>query len=90
MSKHSARCVRKRQNQSGTKTFRIHLDSGTISSSVILVVMFMSWMLTKFEKKGLIVEQFQGNYLKLKKLDALLRAPRQSLYWEALAILQLS
>ena len=30
-------CLLKRQNQSGTKTFRIHHESGTISSSVNLV-----------------------------------------------------
>ena len=41
--------VCKRQNQSGTKTFRIYHESGTISSSVNLVLMFTQtrWRLTR-------------------------------------------
>ena len=35
--------VCKRQNQSGTKTFRIHHKSGTISSSVNLVSVIFFW-----------------------------------------------
>ena len=50
--------VCKRQNQSGTKTFRIHRESGTISSSVNLVsreqrnLRMLCFVLGKFWKES--------------------------------------
>ena len=50
----------------------------------------MTKLLTSLVQHDKVISKFDQQQLVIDELDALLRVPRQLLYWEALAILQLS